>query len=105
MSESSGFCRPMVESRGLRMIFDVDMNIVAGAAKRWQERAAIREGRRDKPVTEIEDPKRIQARLDRLAEAAKPGAALQFAGEAIPFQSDVLRLMGLERTIAQSDFQ
>lgn len=81
------------------------MSLIAAAAERWDERAATREGREGQPLTEIEAPERIEARLQRLQEAAKPGAAPQLAvATALP-SAGVLREIGLERTLGTADFQ
>lgn len=87
------------------MIFDSDMSVVSGAARRWEERAATREMRKGQPVTSIEPPERIEARIGRLQEAARPGAAQQLAVDSALPSAGVLREIGLERTIGSSDFQ
>lgn len=87
------------------MIFDGSMEVVAGAARRWEERSAKRNKQRGKPATEVEPRGRIQARLDRLSRAATSGVASAISPEAVLPPSEVLRAMGLERVIGQSDFQ
>ena len=51
------------------------------------------------------DPVRAQARLDHLTDAAKAGPAQQAPIEASPLTEAVLRDLGLERTLGNSDFQ
>jgi len=85
------------------MIFDADMKVAAQAAQRWEERATVREGRKGQPTAAIETPQRLQARLDRLAEAARPRATA--APDLPPPSAAVLREIGLERTIGTSDYQ
>jgi endonuclease I/V8-like Glu-specific endopeptidase len=87
------------------MIFDADMNVVAQSALRWEERTTIRERRVGQPVANVEAPERIAARLDRLAEAAKPTVTLQLGAERALPSAAVLREIGLERTIGSRDFQ
>lgn len=87
------------------MIFDGNMDVAAAAAQRWQARAAVREQDRGKNSVEVESKERIQARLDRLAEAATSGWTSTTSSEAVLPTPDVLKTMGLERVVGRSDFQ
>jgi V8-like Glu-specific endopeptidase len=85
------------------MIFDGDLRIAADAARRWRGRTATRTRRAGKPVVAVETAERIEARLKRLTHAA---AAAPRPAETAPLpEAQVLRAIGLERTIGQSDFQ
>ncbi|MFC1455491.1 endonuclease [Microvirga arabica] len=86
------------------MIFDGDLRVVAEAARRWRAREAQRMGREGKSVADVETPQRIEARLKRLTAAATAPSRVLKAGPPLP-EAQVLRAIGLERTIGRSDFQ
>jgi hypothetical protein len=81
---------------------DLDFSVAKGAAKRWwdrdQERAArlsaIREGR----ISDVESPKRIKKRLDRLTEAALRQNVRDRRS------SRLVEIIGLERVLGKADF-
>jgi endonuclease G, mitochondrial len=81
---------------------DLDFSVAKGAAKRWwdrdQERAArlsaIREGR----ISDVESPKRIKKRLDRLTEAALRQNVRDRRS------SRLVETIGLERVLGKADF-
>ena len=87
------------------MIFDGNLEVASAAAQRWQKRTAQREQHRGKPAAEVESRERIQARLDRLGEAATSGMTSANLGEAALPTPEVLSTMGLERIVGQRDFQ
>ncbi|KQP17035.1 endonuclease [Pseudorhodoferax sp. Leaf265] len=87
------------------MIFDGNLDIAAAAARRWQERMPERGRREGMPVTSVETPERIEARLKRLTDGPSMiPASTDEVRLSLP-EAHVLREMGLERTIGKSDFQ
>jgi endonuclease I/V8-like Glu-specific endopeptidase len=86
------------------MIFDGDLRVAAEASRRWGERAAQRAEREGKSVADVETPQRIEARLKRLTTAATAPSRLIAPAPPLP-EAQVLRAVGLERTIGRSDFQ
>ena len=87
------------------MIFDADIEIASAAGMRWRQRTAEREAKRDQTTIQAEPPERVQARLERLQQAARSDTFLRLPGNATPPAAAVLRQIGLERTFGQSDFQ
>ena len=87
------------------MIYDADLDIAAAAGMRWVQRMAEREAKRRRPAVEAEPPERVQARVDRLQQAARSDSILRVPSDAVPPDPAVLRELGLERTFGQSDFQ
>jgi endonuclease I/V8-like Glu-specific endopeptidase len=87
------------------MIFDGDLRIAAEAARRWRTREPERARREGKPVTAVEEPKRIEARLKRLSTAAAVAPSRTVEARPPLPEARVLRAIGLERTIGRSDFQ
>lgn len=87
------------------MIFDGNLTIAAEAARRWRAREPERTRREGKGLSDVEAPQRIEARLKRLTSGAgSPLLPVSEARPALP-EAQVLRAMGLERTIGKSDFQ
>lgn len=87
------------------MNFGETFDIVAAAGRRWAMRTAGREAKKKQTTIEAEPSERVQARLDRLQEAARSGTFLGVPSDATPPNPAVLRELGLERTFGQSDFQ
>src|SRR5688572_8839547 len=87
------------------MIFDGNLRIAAEAARRWRARDAQRAGREGKSVADVETPRRIEARLKRLTNAASRVPSRLLKARPTLSEAQVLGAVGLERTIGQSDFQ
>lgn len=87
------------------MIFDGNLSIAAEAAQRWRERESERARRKGMSVADIESPQRIEARLKRLTSAAATVPPRTIEPRPPLPEAQVLRAIGLERTIGKSDFQ
>jgi endonuclease I/V8-like Glu-specific endopeptidase len=86
------------------MMFDGDLSVAAGAARRWRMREPERTRKEGKLVADIETPQRIEARLKRLTTAAATPSLSVGVRQPLP-EAQVLKAIGLERTIGKSDFQ
>nr|WP_314464307.1 DUF1353 domain-containing protein [uncultured Novosphingobium sp.] len=80
------------------MTFDDEIDITRAAGRRWNERTDAR-------AAQVETAGRMQARLDRLQEAARSDNYLRVPPDSTPPSAAVLRQIGLESTFGQSDFQ
>lgn len=74
------------------------------AARNWAERTRFREANAGLSSVEIEGQARVAMRMERLAGAAAATATVNLAASFVP-GAEVLRSIGLERVIGQSDFQ
>lgn len=92
---------------------NVDLRVAEEAARRWQERSAVRESNRAKlnagRVVEAETPERVQMRLERLAKAATEEKAAHLAksidsGRGTVAVRSLVETIGVERVMGKPDF-
>lgn len=84
---------------------NIDLRVTEAAARRWQERKDIRDGKlaslRAGRVTEVESPERIQMRVQRLEAAA---VRERTARAVIAPPPSLVERIGVERVLGQPDF-
>jgi endonuclease G, mitochondrial len=97
-------------------LMEINVRVMEGAARRWQERSKVREPHRVAlqagRLMEVETPERIQKRLERLAmtateeRAARANASRSGISQPStpPTPSRLVETIGLERVMGKADF-